>query len=306
MSRAMASAVVLCLAASAAAKEGYNVWAKERIRYQKERVQKDPYNPELRVLLANAYFEDQGYAMAARQLEEALALEPGYAEAHCNLGVVRHAQSRIAEAEEHYRRALEQDSTMVEALAGLGTLLCATGEQGEGIGYLERTLRLDPERDDARYNLGVAYHRVQDYRRSISHLEILVDRRADHPGARRALSQSYFARGLTLLEAGHPRQAIAFFHRSFALREHADVIYAEGVAHLRLEDLAAARKAFAAAVGLDSLHVPAIHNLAYVLDRSGRPEEAERWYQLEARLTPQLHRIEAARNAEYDDSYLFE
>ena len=84
------------------------------------------------------------------------------------------------------------------------------------------------------------------------------------------------------------------------------MVYAEGVAHLRLEDLASAGRAFAEAVRLDSQHVPAIHNLAYVLDRTGRAEEAERWYQLEARLTPHLHRIEAARNAAWDDSYLFD
>ena len=308
MSRGTAAALVLCCLAAApsAAKERYNLWAKERIRYQKERTQKDPYNPELRVLLAIAYFEDQSYCEAARQLEAALELKPGYAEAHCNLGVVRHVQARVAEAEEHYRLALDQDSTLVEAMSGLGTLLCAIGEPGEGIGYLEGTLRRDPGRDDARYNLGVAYYRVQDYRRSIAHLEDLVERQADHPGALQALAQSYFARGLTLLQARQPQPAIGFFHRSFALREHADVVYAEGVAHLRLEDLDAAGQAFAAAVRLDSEHVPAIHNLAYVLDRTGRPEEAERYYQREALLTPHLHRIEAARNAAWDDSYLFE
>ena len=308
MSRRTAAVLLLCglAAAPAAAKERYNVWAKERIRYQRERMQKDPHNAELRVLLAIAYFEDQSYPEAARHLEAALELKPGYAEAHCNLGIVRHAQSKVAEAEEHYRLALAEDSTLVEAMAGLGTLLCAGGRQGEGIGYLERTLRLDPTRDDARYNLGVAYYRVQDHRRSIGHLESLLERQEDHAAGRQALSQSCFARGLTLLEAGQPGPAIDLFRRSFALREHADVIYAEGVAHLRLEDLAAAGRAFAEAVRLDSLHVPAIHNLAYVLDRSGRAEEAERWYQLEARLTPQLHMIEAARNAAWDDSYLFD
>ena len=308
MSRRTAAVLLLCCLAAApsAAKERYNVWAKERIRYQRERMQKDPYNPELRVLLAIAYFEDQSYFEAARQLEAALELKPGYAEAHCNLGIVRHAQSRVAEAEEHYRLALARDSTLVEAMAGLGTLLCASGQQGEGIGYLERTLRRDPDRDDARYNLGVAYYRVQDYRRSISHLERLLEREQGHAAARQALSQSCFARGLVLLQARQPQPALEFFTRSFALREDADVVYAQGVAHLRLEDLASAGKAFAAAVRLDSEHVPAIHNLAYVLDRTGRAEEAERYYQLEALLTPHLHRIESARNAAWDDSYLFD
>ena len=76
MSGRTAAVLLLCCLAAApsAAKERYNVWAKERIRYQRERVQKDPYNPELRVLLAIAYFEDRSYSEAAGHLEEFLSL----------------------------------------------------------------------------------------------------------------------------------------------------------------------------------------------------------------------------------------
>ncbi|MGB1719315.1 MAG: hypothetical protein ACPHO6_14205, partial [Candidatus Latescibacterota bacterium] len=42
----------------AEAKGGYNVWAKEKIRYLNSRIIRDPYNPQLRLLMANAYIED--------------------------------------------------------------------------------------------------------------------------------------------------------------------------------------------------------------------------------------------------------
>ena len=63
------------LALPGAAKERYNVWAKEKIRYQHDRVNQDPYNAQLRVLLANAYYGDGKYYDAAAQLEKALELE---------------------------------------------------------------------------------------------------------------------------------------------------------------------------------------------------------------------------------------
>ena len=40
------------------AKGGYNVWAKEKIRYLNSRIIRDPYNPQLRLLMANAYSND--------------------------------------------------------------------------------------------------------------------------------------------------------------------------------------------------------------------------------------------------------
>ncbi len=289
------------------AKERYNVWAKEKIRYHHDRVKQDPYNAQLRVLLANAYYSDGRYFEAAEELEQALKLDADYPEAHCNLGIVRHAQSMVTEAEGHYRQALQMDSTLVDAMAGLGTLLCANGRRAAGIKFLERTLIHDGRRDDTRFNLGVAYHKVGDYRKATDHLERLHERQPGYPGLGHGLAQSYFARGLTLLQAELPAEALDYFRKSGTLRQDAaNVHYAEGLAHLRLDDLVAAEKAFVAAVRLDKDHVPALHNLAHVLDATGRPQDAERYYSRVARLTPHLDTIDAAREATFDVKVLLE
>ena len=39
-------------------KRRYSVWAKEKIRYLNAKIVIDPYDSHLRVLMANAYFED--------------------------------------------------------------------------------------------------------------------------------------------------------------------------------------------------------------------------------------------------------
>lgn len=299
--------MMLASATVASAKERYNVWAKEKVRYHHDRVRQNPYNAQLRVLLANAYFSDGSYYEAVVELEKALELEHDYPEAHCNLGIVRHAQSMLVEAEKHYREALRLDSTLVDAMAGLGTMMCANGRRAEGIEFLERTLTYDGRRDDARFNLGVAYHKVGDYRPAIRHLETLFDRAPGYPGVESGLAKAYFARALTLLQAELPAEALAFLQKSTVLRPtSANVHYAEGLAHLGLDSLAAAEQAFSTAVALDEDHVPALHNLAQVLDLQDRPQEAETYYRRVARLTPHLATIEAARNASYDEKILLE
>ncbi|HJN28823.1 MAG TPA: tetratricopeptide repeat protein [Candidatus Latescibacteria bacterium] len=288
------------------AKTRYNVWAKEKVRYHHERVQKDPYNAELRVLLGNAYFADGDYIRASAEMGHAIELDSLYAEAYCNLGIVLQAQSRRTEAERAYRRALDLDSFLVEAMAGLGTLLCRSLRHGEGIDYLAKTIELDGRRDDARFNLGVAYHRVGDYRRAVAQLEILRERHFEFPGSARALSQAYFARGLVLFDAELIKQALTFFDKSSDLREHADVRYAMGLAHLKQEDLVAAEYSFARAIELEPDHVPALHNLAVVYEQTDRPHMATPLLNQVVQLTPHLATIDAARNATYDETVLME
>lgn len=297
--------VLIVLAArEAAAKEAYNVWSKERVHRLHQRVLREPGNVQVRLLLANAYYEDGEIWEAEREMRRALELQPGYPEAHCNLAVILHAQLSLAEARYHYDEALKGDSTLVEAMAGLGVLLCRTG-QGRGIELLEQVLQREAGRHSARYNLAVAYHRAGDFGRAIQHLESLLESGASYPGARAAMAQACFGRGLVLLQAQQPDAALAFYSRALEYDSSDDDLhFAAGLVHLKLAHPTQAEAAFAAAVDLNPDHVPALHNLAGVYERSGRMERARQCYERVHLLTPHLQTIEAARNAHYDEEYL--
>ena len=241
---------------------------------------------------------------AKEQLRGALEIDPEYAEAHCNLAVILHAQSQLVEAQQHYERALELDPSLVEAQAGLGTLLCRTS-RGRGIELLESVLSADPGRNRVRYNLGVAYHRSGDFARALAHLEELRERDQEYPELDKALAQASLGRGLGLLQAGRVREAADLFGRAVECDgSDPDLHFATGLAHLKLEEMPEAEAAFAAAVELNGEHVPALHNLATVYERTGRLQLARECYDRVNLLTPHLDTIEAARNARYDEEYL--
>ena len=75
---------------------------------------------------------------------------------------------------------------------------------------------------------------------------------------------------------------------------------------MQLEELEEAEKAFVAAVKLESDHVPALHNLAVIYDRTERMEEALSYYEKVQALAPHLHTIDAVRHAHYDVKFLVE
>ena len=288
-------------------KRGYNLWAKEKIRYLNAKVTLEPYNPQLRVLLANAYFDDGQKYEAKRLLQEALQLDPNYAEAHCNLAVMLHGQGYDREAKHHYEEALRLDSLMVEAMAGLGTLLCRTEHQAEGLEYLEKVIAVQPDHVGARFNMAVAYHKVGDFKKSIEHLETLLQVDFQYRGARRALARAYYSLGVLRLQAQQPELALAVLTKAIEYeQDNESMLFAKGLAHLDSGDLAGAEAAFKQVIALTGDHIPALHNLGAICEKTERFAEAIQYYDKVQQLAPHLATIEAVKHASYNVNYLIE
>ncbi len=298
-------ALVICVSAGQG-KEGYNLWTKERVRYLLERTKREPENAGLHVMISKAYFEDSQPRKAEKHLHLALEMEPSFAEAHCNLAVMLHAQRRLSGARQHYEAALVSDSTMVEAMAGLGTLLCGTNRPVLGIQHLERVWVLDPSQLKARYNLAVAYHQVGDFEKAIEHLRSLLAEQPGYPGGRHALAQAHFSRGLILLGAKMPEESLEFFENALEGGRDDDFFFAKGIAHLRMGEMQQAERAFSSAIELNEEHLPALHNLATVFELTDRTAKARHYYDRVRVLAPHIDSIDAARAAIYDEAYLME
>jgi len=86
---------------------------------------------------------DQGrLAESEAQYRLALASQPAYAQAHCNLGLVLQDQGRIAEAQASYRAALAARPDYALAHHNLGNALQHSGELVEAVACYRRALAL--------------------------------------------------------------------------------------------------------------------------------------------------------------------
>jgi tetratricopeptide (TPR) repeat protein/ADP-heptose:LPS heptosyltransferase len=101
-----------------------------------------------------------GEAEAA--FRRALALRPDQAEAWANLGATLTMQHRPAEGIKALRQALAMRPDYPRALASLGTALRATGEVGAGVAACRQALALDPALADAWSDLGLGLAREGD------------------------------------------------------------------------------------------------------------------------------------------------
>jgi adenylate cyclase len=103
-------------------------------------------------------------ALARRMAEEAIALDPKYAEAYTLLGATYYlevfqgtslAKDVIPKATELAQKALALNGLLADAHSILGVLYSWSGRYDEGIAEAERGVELDPNSGQAYFNLGV-------------------------------------------------------------------------------------------------------------------------------------------------------
>jgi tetratricopeptide (TPR) repeat protein len=82
-----------------------------------------------------------------------VAIDPTYAAAWNNLGLLRHRMGRYGEAGECYQVALEADPESVQAAYNLGSLHEDLGDMTAALRWYRRALELSPDYADAHFNL---------------------------------------------------------------------------------------------------------------------------------------------------------
>ena len=100
------------------------------------------------------------YAEALHAYEQAVALDPGFADAWCNLGTVLYNQERRARARECFERTLELEPYHLEGHLNMAALLEEEGRSEAALAHYERALAADPLSADTHVSLALVYERL--------------------------------------------------------------------------------------------------------------------------------------------------
>lgn len=106
--------------------------------------------------------------LAEPLLRRVLALQPGHAVAHSNLGFALSRMNRDAEAVEHYDIALAADPAFVDALVNRGVALNKLKRYDEAIASQRRALELRPDHAGALSNLGMVLANLNRHAEAIA------------------------------------------------------------------------------------------------------------------------------------------
>ncbi len=107
---------------------------------------------------------------AVHTYRQALALDPGHADAHVNLGRLLHEAGELAEAERHYRATLGLRPDDATAAFNLAVAIEDQGRDDEALEQYERAITIDGRNADAHYNAARLYEKLGKYTAAIRHL----------------------------------------------------------------------------------------------------------------------------------------
>ena len=113
-----------------------------------------------------------------------VAIDPTYAAAWNNLGLLLHRMGNYDEARTAYDTALEQDERCCQAAYNLGSLHEDRGEVEMAIRHYRLALELAPDYADAHFNLAAALSRVGRGGEALRHWQRYVELDAASPWAR--------------------------------------------------------------------------------------------------------------------------
>jgi Flp pilus assembly protein TadD/4-amino-4-deoxy-L-arabinose transferase-like glycosyltransferase len=136
-----------------------------------------------------------GLEPAVASYRRALTFDPGYAQAHSNLGAALERRGQLDEALVHVRRAIALHPEQGDYHYNLGVVLAAMGEVEAARLAYERALELDPANADAQNNLGTLAHGRGDLDGAVGHYRAALAIDARHVGAMVNLGTAYAQRG---------------------------------------------------------------------------------------------------------------
>jgi tetratricopeptide (TPR) repeat protein len=175
---------------------------------------------------------------ALAQFERAVALEPNFAEAHNNLGNVLQAQSKRDQAALEFERAIALRPDYAEALNNLGNILQEQRQFDQAVARLQQAIALKPNYAEAYYNLGNALKVQGQFEEAAAHYLQALAIQPDFAEAHHNL-------GIVLWNQDEIEQAVAKFRHAIALRPHYGEAHNNlGVALREQFKLAEARQAF--------------------------------------------------------------
>jgi len=112
----------------------------------------------------NQLFAEQKFDEANNRYRDALLENPESPVVHFNIGDVLYKKKNYEEAIKSYEKALRSDDVRLQAQSyyNIGNALYKNGKLAESIQAYKKALELDPEDEDAKYNLEFVRRKLKD------------------------------------------------------------------------------------------------------------------------------------------------
>ncbi len=202
-------------------------------------------------------------AASMPHFQNALRLNPNYADAHYNLGMALWEQDQADQGEWHLRRALGIDPGHAMSHQGLALVLSTQGWSEEAIYHHRQAVRLEPYYPSRVHSLGIALAAAGKLDSALVQYRHTL--RLDPE-----FYQAHNNLGIALRQLGRPHEATGHYRQALELNpDFADAHYNLANALADLDDSAAAETHYRQALGINPGYAKAHNNLGKLLGSKG-------------------------------------
>src|SRR5437899_1296914 len=145
-------------------------------------------------------------AEAIEHYQRALQMRPDYADAYFNLGNALFQHGKLAEASDHYRQVLAIKRDHARAHNNWGVVLARQGKLAEAGDHFQAALHIGPDNADAQTNLGNALFQQGKLAEASDHFRQALRLKPDHAAAQSGLVQAQRGLGTGNQDPAHSRQ----------------------------------------------------------------------------------------------------
>jgi Tfp pilus assembly protein PilF len=145
---------------------------------------------------------------AIAHYNEALQIDPNFAEAHNALGVALLERKQVIEAGRHFEQALRIKPGFSDARGNMGIALMRQGKQEEAVPYFRRALAAEPDDAQLHQNFGLALAQMGKPSEAMAHFLEAIRIKPDFAEPRTQLGNIFLMQGNTDKAIGYYREAI--------------------------------------------------------------------------------------------------
>ncbi|XP_049369936.1 probable UDP-N-acetylglucosamine--peptide N-acetylglucosaminyltransferase SEC isoform X2 [Solanum verrucosum] len=232
----------------------------------------EPHFAECYGNMANAWKEKGNIDVAIRYYLIAIELRPNFADAWSNLASAYMRKGRLNEAAQCCRQALALNPRLVDAHSNLGNLMKAQGLVQEAYNCYVEALRIKPAFAIAWSNLAGLFMEAGDLNKALQYYKEAIKLKPN-------FSDAYLNLGNVYKALGMPQEAIVCYQRALQVRPDyamafgnlASVYYEQGNMEMAIFN-------YRRAITCDTEFLEAYNNLGNALKDAGRVEEAIHCY----------------------------
>ena len=207
--------------------------------------------------ISGTFYKSNGQLdIAATKFEQALNLEPNYAEVHYNLGVTLRELDKIEEAIKSYKKAISIKNAYPNAHFNLGNALLSLKQYDGAIKHFESTIAFNPKFAQAYNNLGLLYKRLGKNQEAGKNFDKALAIKPDY-------AEAANFRGVIFQNDGDLENAIKYYQKSLGINPNlVDAYNNIGLAEKELNNTDNAIKAFEKALSINPNFASAYYNLS--------------------------------------------